>query len=160
MSNVEITARHVLVCRGCGHVKTLTSEFIISVIAKHYANRWPPKIFEADLAKFKCGHCSAKNVTLARYGESDKQPARAVRKNQTQTEKEIENVEEVMSTNGARGGRGQHESHIVFDHTGYGPGGENFEHDNTGAMMNYSGVADDVYNAFSENEGWEEGYNY
>ena len=48
----------------------------------------------------------------------------------------------------------------VADHTGYGKGGENFEHDDTGSLMNYSGVHDDVFNAFGEHNDWEDGYDY
>ena len=48
----------------------------------------------------------------------------------------------------------------VSNHTGYGKGGENFEHDDTGALMNYSGIVDDVGEAQKEHEGWQEGYDY
>jgi hypothetical protein len=51
-------------------------------------------------------------------------------------------------------------SEYVADHTGYGKGGENFEHDDKGADMNYSGVHDDVYNAIKEHEDWQVGYDY
>ncbi len=37
---------------------------------------------------------------------------------------------------------------LISNHTGYSyQGSENFEHDDTGAQMNYSGVYDDVLNA-------------
>ena len=49
----------------------------------------------------------------------------------------------------------------VSNHTGYShQGSENFEHDDTGSMMNYSGVYDDVINALIDHEGWIEGYDY
>lgn len=49
----------------------------------------------------------------------------------------------------------------LSNHTGYGyRGSENFEHDDTGSQMNYSGVEDDVMNAFADHEGWEHGYDY
>jgi len=51
-------------------------------------------------------------------------------------------------------------SPLVSNHTGYGRGGENFEHDSTGDLMNYSGVVDEVENAQKEHEGWQEGYDY
>jgi hypothetical protein len=51
-------------------------------------------------------------------------------------------------------------SPYVADHTGYGKGGENFEHDDTGSLMNYSGVHDDVYNSIADHEDWKEGYDY
>jgi len=50
---------------------------------------------------------------------------------------------------------------IVSNHSGYDyEGSENFEHDGNGAIMNFSGVYDDVYNSFREHEGWTEGYDY
>lgn len=50
---------------------------------------------------------------------------------------------------------------IVANHTGYGyKGSENFEHDDTGSIMNYSGVEDEMNNAKAEHEGWEPGYDY
>lgn len=48
----------------------------------------------------------------------------------------------------------------VADHTGYGKGGENFEHEGKGHIMNYSGVQDDIYNSIKEHEDWGEGYDY
>lgn len=51
--------------------------------------------------------------------------------------------------------------HIVSNHTGYGyAGSENFEHDNSGDSMNFSGVEDDINDAVSEHEGWQAGYDY
>jgi hypothetical protein len=52
------------------------------------------------------------------------------------------------------------EAPFVSDHTGYGPGGESFEHDDTGSINNYSGCEDDMVNAQIEHEGWQEGYDY
>lgn len=52
-------------------------------------------------------------------------------------------------------------SSIVANHTGYDcAGGENFEHDDTGSQMNYSGVEDEVNNALADHEGWQEGFDY
>lgn len=36
---------------------------------------------------------------------------------------------------------------------------ENFEYDED-CLMNYSGCEDEVFNAFSEHEDWQEGYDY
>ena len=55
---------------------------------------------------------------------------------------------------------GDKKAPYVSDHTGYGKGGENFEHDDTGSIMNYSGVHDDVYNSIGDHEDWKEGYDY
>lgn len=50
---------------------------------------------------------------------------------------------------------------VVANHSGYSNlGSENYEHDDTGSIHNYSGVEDDVFSAFAENEGWCEGYDY
>jgi hypothetical protein len=58
-------------------------------------------------------------------------------------------------------GSGKDRETIVSNHTGYGyKGSENFEHDDTGSQMNYSGVEDDVNNAIADHEGWEKGYDY
>ncbi len=58
-------------------------------------------------------------------------------------------------------GVAQDRAPILSNHTGYGyKGSENFEHDDTGCTMNYSGVYDDVSNAVADHEGWEEGYDY
>lgn len=57
-------------------------------------------------------------------------------------------------------GRPSDKEDYVADHTGYGEGGENFEHDDTGALMNYSGVQDETYNAIKEHEDWKKGYDY
>jgi hypothetical protein len=49
----------------------------------------------------------------------------------------------------------------MFNSTGYDyPGGENFEHDDTGSQMNFSGCYDLMLNPISVNEGWQEGYDY
>lgn len=53
------------------------------------------------------------------------------------------------------------EKSYLSNHTGYSrPGSENFEHDNTGSAMNYSGVEDDVMNAIAEHEGWQPGEDF
>ncbi|MCP8687134.1 hypothetical protein [Marinobacterium sedimentorum] len=53
------------------------------------------------------------------------------------------------------------EVRVVGNHSGYGyAGSENFEHDDTGALHNYSGVEDDVFTAHADNDGWSEGYDY
>jgi len=53
------------------------------------------------------------------------------------------------------------EVRVVSNHSGYGySGSENFEHDDTGAVHNYSGVEDDVFTAYADNHGWDEGYDY
>lgn len=50
---------------------------------------------------------------------------------------------------------------IVSNHTGYHhEGSENFEHDDTGSSMNNSGVEDELNNAESAHEDWQEGYDY
>lgn len=48
---------------------------------------------------------------------------------------------------------------VVGNRTGY-EGGENFEHDDTGAAMNASGCEDEMFSAAAEHDGWEEGYDY
>lgn len=50
---------------------------------------------------------------------------------------------------------------IVSNHTRY-PYREaaNFEHDDEGGLMNYLGVEDQVLNAQSEHDGWQDGYDY
>lgn len=53
------------------------------------------------------------------------------------------------------------EKQVLSNHTGYGHvGSENFEHDDTGSLMNYSGCADDILTATAEHEDWQEGYDY
>ncbi len=56
----------------------------------------------------------------------------------------------------------QHDNALVVgNRSGYGyKGSENFEHDDTGDEMNYSGVEDEVFSAAAEHDGWEEGYDY
>lgn len=52
-------------------------------------------------------------------------------------------------------------SPVVSNHTGYShEGSENFEHDDSGASMNYSGVEDEFNDAKSEHEGWQKDYDY
>ena len=57
-------------------------------------------------------------------------------------------------------GRPSTKNDYVADHTGYGKGGENFEHEGKGDVMNYSGVHDDTHNSMKEHEDWNEGYDY
>lgn len=53
------------------------------------------------------------------------------------------------------------EHKVVSNHSGYGyKGSENYEHDDTGSLNNYSGVVDEFDSAESEHEGWDEGYDY
>jgi len=53
------------------------------------------------------------------------------------------------------------EYRIISNHSGYGcEGGENFEHDDTGCLHNYSGVEDDIFSSYAEHEDWQEGYDY
>lgn len=53
------------------------------------------------------------------------------------------------------------EKAVISNYSGYGyNGSENFEHDDTGDIHNYSGVEDDTFSALAEHEDWEEGYDY
>jgi len=53
------------------------------------------------------------------------------------------------------------ENKVVGNRSNYGyKGSENFEHDDTGALHNYSGMEDEIDSANSEHEDWEEGYDY
>jgi hypothetical protein len=50
---------------------------------------------------------------------------------------------------------------FISNHSGYGyKESANFEHDDTGSLMNFSGCVDDIYQAFIEHEDWQEGYDY
>lgn len=50
---------------------------------------------------------------------------------------------------------------VVSNHTGYPhSNSHDWEHDDTGAQSNYSGVADEFDNAQAEHEGWTPGYDY
>ena len=50
---------------------------------------------------------------------------------------------------------------VVSNMSGYShKGSENFEHDNTGSVMNYSGVEDEVHSAEAVHQDWEAGYDY
>jgi hypothetical protein len=74
-----------------------------------------------------------------------------------ETDKEIEDI---MVTNGKEK-PDKDKKPYISNHTGYGyKGSENFEHDDTGGAMNYSGVVDDVYDSLKEHEDWDEGYDY
>ncbi|MEX0903278.1 MAG: hypothetical protein WDZ76_11200 [Pseudohongiellaceae bacterium] len=53
------------------------------------------------------------------------------------------------------------ENRVVGNRSGYlKEGSENFEHDDTGDVHNYSGVEDAINSANAEHEGWEEGLDY
>lgn len=54
----------------------------------------------------------------------------------------LKEIDEIMRTNQGIGS-GKDKKPFISDHTGYGEGGESFEHDNTGSIMNYSGVVDE-----------------
>ena len=50
---------------------------------------------------------------------------------------------------------------ILSNHTHYtAPGSENWEHDNSGDLHNYSGCHDEMLNAIAVDRGWQEGYDY
>lgn len=50
---------------------------------------------------------------------------------------------------------------FISNHSGSDyEGSENYEHDDNGDLMNYSGVYDSVINDLSEHEGYQEGYDY
>ena len=68
-------------------------------------------------------------------------------------------IAEIMYTNEGVGS-GKDQKPFVANYTGYREGGENYEHDDTGDSMNFSGVVDQVYEAVQEHEGWQEGYDY
>lgn len=58
-------------------------------------------------------------------------------------------------------GEAEGRSSVVLDHTGYHrSGSSNWEHDNTGSMMNYSGMVDIALSAQAADKGWEAGYDY
>ena len=53
------------------------------------------------------------------------------------------------------------ENQFLSNHSSYEyEGSENFEHDDNGCLMNYSGCYDQIMHAFVMNENWEEGYDY
>jgi len=75
----------------------------------------------------------------------------------TESPKEVADVMEKNQTISPR----PEKTPIVSNHTGYPhEGSENFEHDDTGDKMNYSGVEDEFNNAQAEHEGWQEGYDH
>jgi hypothetical protein len=58
-------------------------------------------------------------------------------------------------------GEAEGRSSVVLDHSGYNrSGSSNWEHDDTGAKMNYSGMADIALIAQADEKGWEAGYDY
>lgn len=54
---------------------------------------------------------------------------------------------------------GEERAPVVANHSKH-PDGHNYEHDDNGSLMNYSGVEDEMNNAQADHEGWEEGYDY
>lgn len=56
---------------------------------------------------------------------------------------------------------GKQKKPYISNHTIYGyAGSENFEHDDNSNLMNYSGCEDEIFNAISEHQDWQEGYDY
>jgi len=50
---------------------------------------------------------------------------------------------------------------FLSNHSSYDyKGSENFEHDDNGSLMNYSGCYDQVMQAYVINEDWQEGYDF
>ena len=50
---------------------------------------------------------------------------------------------------------------FLANHSGYQyEGSENFEHDDTGAIHNFSGCEDEIVNADADHKGLEPGYDY
>lgn len=50
---------------------------------------------------------------------------------------------------------------VTSNHSGYRyEGSENFEHDDTGCIHNYSGVEDEILSSYAEHGDWQEGYDY
>ena len=67
---------------------------------------------------------------------------------------------ETMTDNQSVVGDGREQS-VTSNHTGYGyDGGENHEHDDTGSLMNYSGVQDAIFSAEALHQDWEPGFDY
>lgn len=63
-----------------------------------------------------------------------------------------------MSTDSHKNHEGKR---VISNHSGYGySGSENFEHDDTGSIMNYSGVEDMIFSSMAEHGDWQEGYDY
>ena len=76
------------------------------------------------------------------------------------TKETSEEIQEIM-TNNQGVDPGKDKKPFVSNHTGYGyEGSENYEHDDTGANLNYSGVVDEINEAEKEHEDWQEGYDY
>lgn len=70
-----------------------------------------------------------------------------------QTEAYSNNNDSIISISG--------DVNLVTNHTSYDYSeAANFEHDTNASIINYSGCVDMVFNAFAENECWEEGYDY
>ena len=53
------------------------------------------------------------------------------------------------------------DGYIPSNHSIYGyKGSENYEHDDTGCIHNYSACEDMIFDAICEHDGWQEGYDY
>lgn len=72
----------------------------------------------------------------------------------------LEEVGEAMRDNESLAGNDR-ERFVVANHTRYHhEGGENYEHDDTGSLMNYSGVQDTIFSAEALHQDWEPGFDY
>jgi hypothetical protein len=70
-----------------------------------------------------------------------------------------EELDHFVATNNESATR-RERKRLLSNHTGYGKGGESWEHDDTGHVQNFSGCYDDMLDPVAEHEGWEEGYDY
>ena len=69
-------------------------------------------------------------------------------------------ITEVMTSNESLVGDGLNRR-VVANHTAYAyMEAANYEHEGQGAIMNYSGVEDDIFSALAEHEDWQPGYDY
>lgn len=59
-----------LVCCQCDHERIVEKDWVEAVCAKAFPNRVPPRIFETDLARFRCSSCRSKRL-LKRSGKVD-----------------------------------------------------------------------------------------
>ena len=72
----------------------------------------------------------------------------------------FDEIRETMSENQSVVGDGR-EHAVIANHTPYGyDGGENYEHDDTGDLMNYCGVQDVIFSAEALHQDWERGFDY
>jgi hypothetical protein len=73
---------------------------------------------------------------------------------------ETKDITEVMTSNESLVGDGLNRR-VVANHTAYAyMEAANYEHEGQGAIMNYSGVEDDIFSALAEHEDWQPGYDY